>query len=100
MTLICRLQIRHLLVVLFPRQKPFIMEQKNIGTVIKEIRLRSGFSQVDLADISGLSLRSIQRIENNNTIPRGDSLKRIAGALNVNIEELTGSLELKNTKLL
>ena len=74
------------------------MEQKDIGTVIKEIRLRSGLSQVELSEVSGLSLRSIQRIENNDTIPRGDSLKRIAAALNVNIEELTGSMQLKNVK--
>jgi len=72
------------------------MEQKETGIIIKELRLRSGLSQEKLAEVSGLSLRSIQRIENNNTIPRGDSLKRIAEALKVSIEELTGPLLLKN----
>ena len=39
-------------------------------------------SQEELADVTGLSLRTIQRIENNETEPRGDSLKRLAQALN------------------
>lgn len=37
---------------------------------------------------SGLSLRTIQRIENCETEPLGDSLKRISRALNINPEEL------------
>ena len=57
-------------------------------TKIKELRNRKGFSQDELADKSGLSIRTIQRIENGETEPLGDSLKRIANALEVTPEEL------------
>ncbi|MBE7171520.1 MAG: helix-turn-helix domain-containing protein [Williamsia sp.] len=69
------------------------MEQLATGEKIKVLRLRLGFSQEDLAEGAGLSLRSIQRIENGETVPRGDSLKRIATALHVDIAELTSSTE-------
>ena len=55
---------------------------------IKELRTRKGFSQEELAEKSTLSLRTIQRIENGQTEPLGDSLKKIAYALNVNVEDL------------
>ncbi len=50
---------------------------------IKELRTQKGFSQEALAEKSGLSLRTVQRIENGETFPRGDSLKRMASALDV-----------------
>lgn len=55
---------------------------------IKELRKKAGISQELLAKKSGLNLRTIQRIENGETEARGDSLKRIANALNTTIEEL------------
>ena len=45
-------------------------------------------SQEDLADRSNLSLRTIQRIESGATMPRGDTLQRLAGALQVSPDEL------------
>lgn len=48
-------------------------------------------SQEDLAGESLLSLRTIQRIESGQTSPRGDTLKRLAGALRVPVEELIES---------
>jgi len=55
---------------------------------IKELRARRGFSQEELSERTGLSLRTIQRIENGETEPRGDSLKRLAQAFDVLPEEL------------
>ncbi|MEO9485097.1 MAG: helix-turn-helix domain-containing protein [Ekhidna sp.] len=55
---------------------------------IKELRNRKGFSQDELAEKSGLSLRTIQRIENGETEPLGDSLKKIASVLDTTPEEL------------
>ena len=55
--------------------------------------MRSGISQDGLAEISELSLRTIQRIENGETEPRGDSLKRISKALHVTVEELLDSIK-------
>ena len=45
-------------------------------------------SQEVLAEESGLSLRTIQRVENGETNPAGESLKRLSNALNVNPDEL------------
>jgi transcriptional regulator with XRE-family HTH domain len=61
----------------------------NTGNKIKELRLKLGFSQEQLSEESGISLRTIQRIEKGNTIPRGYSLRQISRALNVDIEQLT-----------
>ena len=55
---------------------------------IKELRTRKGISQEELAETSGLTLRTIQRIENGETEPLGDSLKKIAHALGTTPEEL------------
>jgi transcriptional regulator with XRE-family HTH domain len=55
---------------------------------IKDLRSRRGYSQEELAERSGLSLRTIQRIENDETEPRGDSLTRLAAALDVTVDEL------------
>jgi transcriptional regulator with XRE-family HTH domain len=55
---------------------------------IKELRSRRGLSQEELAERSGLSLRTIQRIENGETDPRGDSLRRLADSLGTSPDEL------------
>ncbi len=60
-----------------------------IGDKIKSLRVSKGLSQAELANLTALSIRTIQRIENNNTEPRGDSLLKIAAALNITPQELT-----------
>lgn len=50
---------------------------------IKDFRNKKGLSQEKLSEKSGLSLRTIQRIENGETIPRGDSLTRIQRVLDI-----------------
>ena len=41
-----------------------------------------------LSEISGISLRTIQRIENGQSVPRAYTLKKLADELNMNLEEL------------
>lgn len=65
------------------------MEKNVLATRIKELRISKGYSQEYLAEVAQLSLRTIQRIENAETEPRGDTLNRLAKALGVNISELT-----------
>ena len=55
---------------------------------LKSIREEYNISQEDLAFKAGLTTRTIQRIENHETNPRQETLKRIADALNIKIEEL------------
>lgn len=64
------------------------MEKITLGTQVEKLRKRQGFSQEVLAEETGLNLRTIQRIENNETVPRADSLKRITDALKVTPDEL------------
>ena len=67
---------------------------------IKELRNRRGFSQEELSEKSGLSLRTIQRIENGETEPRGDSLKKLALALEVSPDEIIDWQIQENNKLI
>jgi len=64
------------------------MKNKDLAKRVKELRNRKGLSQEILSEESGLSLRTIQRIENGETEPTGETLKRLANALNVNPDEL------------
>ncbi|WP_421938322.1 DUF4870 domain-containing protein [Pedobacter sp.] len=60
-----------------------------LGDKIKQLRSQKGFSQDDLAQQSGISLRTIQRIEQDETIPRGHTLKQLAEALAVELDTFT-----------
>lgn len=64
------------------------MKNKELAQRIKALRNRKGYSQEELSEKTGLSLRTIQRIENGETEPRGDSLKRLAITFDVPPEEI------------
>ena len=64
------------------------MKDEKLAQKIKALRNRKGYSQAELSEKTGLSLRTIQRIENGETEPRGDSLKRLAEALDVDTDEI------------
>jgi transcriptional regulator with XRE-family HTH domain len=67
------------------------MEIKDLAKKLKELRGMRGMSQEYLAEESRVSLRTIQRIENHESEPTGETVKRIANALDVPLTELTGS---------
>jgi transcriptional regulator with XRE-family HTH domain len=67
------------------------MGTKNIGQKLRDLRAIRGMSQEYLAEESRVSLRTIQRIENNESDPTGETIKRIANALDVRLSELTGA---------
>lgn len=73
------------------------METKNLAKKLKELRAVRGMSQEYLADESRVSLRTIQRIENNESEPTGETIKRIAIALDVELTELIGSNSVMET---
>lgn len=64
------------------------MKNTELAQKIKELRIRKGLSQEKLAETAQINLRTVQRIESGETEPRGDTLKRIANALNVTPDEL------------
>ena len=65
-----------------------MMDNFDLTKKVKELRTRRGLSQEQLADLTYLSLRTIQRIENGENVPRGDTLKRLAVALNVSPDDI------------
>lgn len=67
---------------------------------VKELRSQHGFSQEELARQTQLSLRTIQRIEQNETEARGDTLKRLAQVFNLKPIELTGQVEKEQAYLI
>ena len=70
------------------------MKDNNLGQKIINLRTQKGYSQQKLADVSQVSLRTIQRIENGESSPRGDTLNRIFKALGVS----TDSADFKTLK--
>tara|TARA_B110000003_G_scaffold205004_1_gene203830 strand:- start:978 stop:1274 length:297 start_codon:yes stop_codon:yes gene_type:complete len=46
-----------------------------IGQLIKELRLQRGYSQLYLSNKTGLSERTIQRLENNHVNPSSNTLR-------------------------
>lgn len=76
------------------------MKNTELAKKIKELRTRKGFSQDELSIATQLNLRTIQRIESGETEPRGDTLKRLAAALQVTPDELIDWAEEEDTTML
>lgn len=67
------------------------------GELIRQLRLKKGLTQEDLATKTDVSARTIQRIENSEVEARSFTLQSIAAALDVDFETLnkTDSTDLK-----
>ncbi len=61
------------------------------GQLIKELRLKKGITQEELAAKTDISVRTIQRIENGDVDPRAFTLQSIAVALEVDFAVLANS---------
>ncbi len=57
------------------------MYNKDFNKKVKELRVNNNLSQEELASLSGLSVRTIQRIENGDTNPIGDTKRKIISVL-------------------
>lgn len=49
------------------------MENSTLQQRLKELRILQGLTQEELTEKTGLSLRTIQRIESGESVPRGDT---------------------------
>ena len=65
------------------------------GARLKEIRTSLNCSQKELSEQTGLNLRTIQRIENNEVKPSLYSLKVIGEALNTDLSDFVKTSEAK-----
>lgn len=61
------------------------------GQLIKDLRLKKGITQEELAARTDISVRTIQRIENGDVDPRAYTLQAIADGLGVEYELLLSS---------
>ena len=61
------------------------------GQLIRELRLKKGITQEELAAKTDISVRTIQRIESGDVDPRAFTLQSIAAALEVDYEVLVSS---------
>ena len=59
-----------------------------LGERISDLRREQKLSQESLAEKAKVSLRTLQRIEKENTNPQGDTLHRLAAGLGVPLDEL------------
>lgn len=65
------------------------MSDQLLSEKVKQLRIKNGFSQEYLAEESKVSLRTIQRIEKNESKPTGETIKRLAMAFDISVSELT-----------
>ena len=64
--------------------------------IIRKYRLQRGWSQDQLAEIAGLSVRTGQRIEHRQT-PGLESLKSLAAAFDISADELKPETDMPNS---
>lgn len=83
------------------------MTNRNAHTRIKELRESKGLSQEELSENAGVSLRTIQRMENGESVPRGSTLRTIASSLDVSSDyfniipsDVNDSTEIDLTKVI
>jgi len=62
---------------------------KAIGAAIKRARVAAGMQQKDLAKAADYDAVSLSRAESGLSIPRFDTVIRIAAALNIGVDQLT-----------
>ncbi len=73
------------------------MDTNSLAKRLKQLRTQRGMSQEFLAEESRVSLRTIQRIENNESKPTGETIKRLSVSLDVTMNELVDSKQKHET---
>src|SRR5688572_5081657 len=63
-------------------------QRQMIAALVRDGRLAKGYTQKELSELSNISIRSIQRIENGEIVPRNYTLKSLAKILNLSFEEI------------
>ena len=65
-----------------------MIDQVKIGNFLKELRKENGKTQEEIAEMFGVSSRSVSRWENGNTMPDLGILVELADFYNVEIREI------------
>lgn len=64
------------------------MKKEILAELVRMNRIKMNLTQQELADLTGLSLRSIQRIEHSEVVPRDYTIKTLARQLDFQLENL------------
>lgn len=75
------------------------MNQQTVSDQIRTLRKIKGLSQENLAELAGINLRTLQRIEAGSTIPRGETLRLLSQALEVDIAVFAAPMAETSTRL-
>lgn len=73
------------------------MENRKLGEKILQLRKTRGLTQEELAEAASINLRTLQRIEQGKTEPRGQTLRLIAEALDQSPEHFLGLVQPSTT---
>lgn len=78
-----------------------VRSRRQFGQILRRIRTEKDLTQEELADKSGVAQDKISKLENNNHNPTLDTVFRLLGALNYEIElrERSGSDEDESVSL-
>jgi len=71
-----------------------------LGTKIKELRKKKGLTQIELSEKTGLTERTIQRIENHEVEPSKHSLKKMGEVFNQNLNQQKFNDMIKKQRIL
>ncbi|MGW2130473.1 helix-turn-helix domain-containing protein [Streptomyces coelicoflavus] len=63
--------------------------RRHFGDRLRHLRHRAGLTQQSLAERAGLDKQAVSLIENAHSLPRLDTLWRLARGLNLTVSELT-----------
>jgi transcriptional regulator with XRE-family HTH domain len=72
----------------YPGENMRSVKEPDVGKVIRSLRDKQRLSMRDLADLSGLSVNAISKIERGENSPTVSSLHKLASALGVHITDL------------
>jgi len=61
------------------------LSKEEVAVLVKEGRMAKGYTQQELADLTRISLRSVQRIENGEVLPRSYTLRMLAENLDFSV---------------
>lgn len=71
----------------------FEMNKQTTSEQIRTLRKNKALSQEALAEMAGINLRTLQRIEAGSAVPRGETLRLLAQALEVPVEHFSATTE-------
>lgn len=63
-------------------------KEVTMDTTLKKLRIDRNVSQQDLADLIGVSIRSLSRYENGSSLPTVDAAIKLAAYYGLSVEEL------------